>query len=201
MAIDLRALISAIPTAEDGHVITEAYHNTLRSAVLEIGRLMGASATEQALKVSFVPAFFKNGNPPTVVEWNQLNGVATAPNTKSCSGVLPLGLPAGGRIQSLTVSGRRRGSIDGFQVKLVRQAITGTSLTSLISIPLEDQPDPFTLTHDIVELPDLGSSALRAAAEDFRLIDPARYKYLVIATADNPQDLAVINFIQLSYTK
>src|SRR5258708_28047329 len=198
MSSNLQALINAIQTAEDGHVITREYHNTLRAALVEVARLLGASAADQTFKLTLAPAFFKNG---TGSEWTQLNGVATAVIGKSNNGLLPVQLPDGARLQSLTVTGRRKGNIDGLEVKLIRQAITGTSLTTLISIPLEDQGDPFTVSRDIIQLPDLGSAAATAAAEDFRTIDNKKYKYMIVAQADGATDVPAIHMLQLTYTR
>lgn len=40
----LESLITAIPTAEDGHVITENYHNSLRAALVLMASQLGGTA-------------------------------------------------------------------------------------------------------------------------------------------------------------
>ena len=203
MATNLQTLIDRIKTAEDGHIITKEYYNSIRAALIEIDGLLGDS-TGQEVTWTIPPIFSRNSiNSTAVVDWNQANGIASAPTTRSCTGIISVNLPNRSRISKLVVIGRKQGNIDGFEVKLVRQLLAGTSPTTLISIPLEGQNGNFKVEDDI-SLPsslNLGASASAAAAEDLRSIDNTKYKYMIIAEADNPTNVAEIHGLQIIYTR
>src|SRR5512134_566752 len=98
MATDLQTLVNAIPKAEDGHVITSDYHNSLRAALLamldNLGAIKGGAVVQ-----TITPTFFTNKDRSA---WVVLNGVAAATDqAKTTSGFLALGLPDGARIQRL----------------------------------------------------------------------------------------------------
>lgn len=114
--------------------------------------------------LTFAPGFFPRGNNPT---WTQLDGIASKGTGETAAdGWLPLQLPNGSRIQTMTVIGEKSGNVGSFLVQLVRQSISG-GLTTLLTIQLSDQPDSFQVSEPV---PATNSS-----------VDNTTFKYLVIA--------------------
>ena len=172
---DLRNLINAIPIAEDEHVITSLYHNSLRAALLAIASQIGADPVSGTVTLTFTPSFFSMRNDPP---WLLSEGMATRPvdGNRTASGWFPLQLPEGVRLQSMTVIGRKTGAVESFQVQLLRQPINETPTTALITIPLNNAGDPFQVTGS-VQVDGAGPAAL----EEYRTINNSTHKYLVMA--------------------
>jgi hypothetical protein len=192
--VDLGVLRALLPEAHPGHVISAEHHNALRNAILWLAEQSGASLGKEQ-RLTSAPTFHRNGDRN---EWRHNNGVASATLQASTSGLLPVHLPDGAQIKSLTVSGRREGQIDGFLIELKRQAIKGNSFPTLISIPLEDAPANFEVT-EVIDPPNVVPSAVAATKADYELVRNDLYKYFVIAEADNPTNVAEIRTIQITY--
>jgi hypothetical protein len=171
-SVDLQLLLNAIPIAQDGNVITSEYHNALRAAVLTIANQLGVSLS-QTVTLSFAPSFLPSGVQP---QWVLNNGFASKPTGGTAHGWFPLQLPDGARIQSMTAIGRRSGTVASFQVQLLRQPITDTDTTTLITIPLNTAGDPFTVSGNL-QVAGAGPTAL----EEYRVVDNDNYKYLAFA--------------------
>src|SRR5215470_16259340 len=120
MATNLDMLIAAIPTADDGQVISRDYHNSLRDALVEINKLINATPFGAEVTASYPPHFTQNGAGPN---WQVNNGIATRDAGGSSDGWFALNLPQGARIQSLDVKGRRVAAVLSFTVKLLRVAL------------------------------------------------------------------------------
>ena len=104
-------------------------------------------------------------------------------------GWLPVQLPDGERIQTLTVTGKRSGTAPTlFQVKLLRQLTTGPGSeapTVLITVDLASQTGAFSVSGSVIAAAAPNSAASLAnlaAAEDQKTIDTSTYKYFVQAT-------------------
>jgi hypothetical protein len=113
--------------------------------------------------LTFAPSFFpRGGNIP----WTQLDGIASkGTNQTAAEGWLPLQLPDGTRIQTMTVIGEKSGNVGSFLVQLVRQSISG-ALTTLLTIQLADQPNSFQVSETV--------------PTTNNLVDNKTFKYLVI---------------------
>ena len=172
--IDLQSLINAIPIAEDGHVITRLHHNSLRAALLAIVTQLGGDPVSGTVTLTLMPSFLPSGNQ---APWLLSEGVATRSEAETTRGWFPLQLPEGVRIQNMTVIGRRTGTVESFQVQLLRQPINDTPTTVLISIPLQNAGDPFQEPPRSVQVAGAGPAAL----EEYRLINNSAFKYLVMA--------------------
>ena len=197
MATDLQLLINAIPVAEEGHVISQDYHNLMRKALAAIVDQLSSTTTGAAVTASYPPHFTQNGSTPN---WRVTNGIAVRDPTGSSDGWFALNLPQGSRIQSMTVKGRRVAAVLSFTVKLLRVVIgdpDGENV-SVINISLKTAPDPFTAMQIPTAPGGLGPTAL----EELRRVDNTTYTYLVTATVSGSAgtDLIQINGIQIVYT-
>src|SRR5439155_9136904 len=76
-ASDLQVMISAIPIAQDGHIITADYHNALRLALVAISNRMGIGPVTEEITGLNAPCLF----PVTgVAPWNHDYGIAKRPS-------------------------------------------------------------------------------------------------------------------------
>jgi hypothetical protein len=120
--------------------------------------------TSPTQTLTFAASFFPNLNNP---QWLQNNGLAVkAPAQTGAEGFMPVQLPDGFKLQSMTVIGEKSGNVGSFIVQLVRQSITG-ALTTLLTLSLANSPDQFQVTD--------------AVPPNFSLIDNKINKYLIIA--------------------
>jgi len=214
----VQLFLNAIPIASDGHVITSEYHNSLRNAVLALASHLGV--TVQAIEfatATLSPGFLQNdgiaglSSPlAAAASWTISPGIAAKPSaSRSARGWLPVQLPDGKLLQTMTVRGARRHvtrPADVFSVKLYRQALEGTNRTPvpLINVALESAADPFKISQGVAaDLAGLGlssSSALQVTA-DFRGIDNNTYQYFVTAEVDSPEAGSEIEIysVQITY--
>jgi hypothetical protein len=140
----------------------EAEFDQLSTVIAQINASLVTAAPSQTL--TFAPSFFANLN---ATPWAQNNGIAAkSPNQTGAEGFMPLQLPDGFKLQSLTVIGEKSGNVGSFIVQLVRQATAG-ALTTLLTLSLANSPDQFQVTDQI--------------PANVSLIDNGNNKYLVIA--------------------
>jgi hypothetical protein len=196
-------VIASIPVAEDGIVIRSNYHNSLRDALIA---LLAEVAVGRGPVAPLAPAFVSVAG--SVGNWTVVQGVASvqAPATGRADAVgwLPLELPHGGKIQSLTVSGGRTGTMSGFAVTLLRQALSADpnpTTDTLTQLELKDANASFLTSHE-VDAPLLNDPTPQQIAE-YRLIDNTKYKYYVNADVTNARNNATarINSIQVVVTR
>ena len=198
---DLQTLLNTVPTAAAGDIVTEVYHNSLRDTLEAVVKQI-STPVSKATTLTFAPTFFQSGSGPN---WGFAVGEAAIVGT-GADGWLPIHLPDGTNLQSLTVIGQKRGNIGSLIVQLERQGIVDSVLSQLIFIDLTSVSSPFNITMSVqVNLPGLVPSALAATLADFQLVDNSKYKYLVQATLTpaNPLDataLTRICTIQVTYT-
>lgn len=143
---ELQILLNALPVAQEGHVITSAHINALRTAILNLAAKIGGAALSPTQLVNFMPAFAPAEQSPT---WSLKDGVAKAgPNANggSASGWLPLQLPDGLAIQAMTVLGHKTGTITSFNVELFKVALDGTEAQAVITTALSRAADQFNVT-------------------------------------------------------
>src|SRR3954469_8614116 len=115
--------IAAIPVAGDGLVIHADFHNSLRDA---LAALLAEVAVGRGPVAPLSPAFLEVEGED---HWSVFPGVAllqvASGGAKGATGWLPVELPHGGEIQSMTVTGRRSGAIQTIELLLIRQELTG----------------------------------------------------------------------------
>ena len=136
----LSDLISAIPIAGRGDVISPESHNSLRDAIVAIVTELGGAVESRNVTLTFTPAFLPvppeagAGPPP---EWQVNVGFAqyTGPEPH---GWLPVQLPDASRIQQLRVSFGGTGRlVTKLHVKLQRQTTDTSSTVDLADLSVE----------------------------------------------------------------
>ncbi len=199
MSDNLQALISAIPTAEDGHVITREYHNTLRAALLLIADQLSGGPVGADGVLTLAPTFWAVVDAGVASpEWSLSIGIASKPQTgSSAKGWFPLHLPDGAQIKTMTITGQRSGTVSSCQVRLARQTISVATTVPLITVSLKNvSGQPFKVTADV-------SGASLAIIQDFRTVDNDKYQYFVVAELVNAAGDAVVDLyaIQIAYSR
>jgi len=132
--------------------------------------------------LTFAPSFLQN---LTATPWAQNNGIAAkGAGQTGADGYMPLQLPDALHLQTMTVFGNKSGNVGSFVVQMVRQAISG-ALTTLLVIPLADQPDSFQVTNSV--------------PPNLNLIDNKANKYLVTArvVGADPNSKAELTAVQI----
>jgi len=192
----IQTLVNAIPDANDGGIISSDYHNTIKAALLAIAnQLAGAGGASGTLTLQ--PNFISVSAKP----WSISIGVAADPGPPGADGFIPVMLPDGVIIQSMTVTGSRTSNDRGNVTLLAIPIAGGAGGTTLIQIDLSTGGNPFTLTG----FPNPTISALSAAAlQQMLLIQNSQFKYVVEATAEvlptTGAGTLLINAIQIAYT-
>jgi hypothetical protein len=112
---------------------------------------------------------------------------------------MPLNLPDGVVIQTMTAIGRKTSAAPVGNVNLLIVPIGGAAGTILIQIDLSVAGNPFTLT-GTPNVPGLTSSALVS----LQTVQNSKFKYFIEAQVFSPQGTApasvVINALQVGYT-
>ena len=143
---ELQILLNSLPVAQEGHVITSAHINSLRTAILALAAQIGGGAISPTQLLNFMPAFVPVQQSPT---WTLNDGVASAgPKTGggAASGWMPLQLPDGLTIQAMIVLGDKSGTISSFVVELFKRALDGSDPQSVITTSLVRAADQFNVT-------------------------------------------------------
>jgi hypothetical protein len=182
MSANLQTLINAIPTANDGDVITRQYHNSLRDALVAIASGLGVTGTTDNTR-TLAPSFLAAQPQP---EWALAQGFAAKAAGGTCEGWIPLALPDGARLARMTLMGGRSGAPTPpatftFQVQLLRQPFTETTTIPLVTIPNLTTPatqtDPFEAS-GVFSVTGVGTPS---AIAEFQTVDNRNFKYLVRA--------------------
>lgn len=200
MATNLQTLIDNIPTAEDGHIISRHYHNSMLEAVRELANQVGTGGPGQTdTSVTYAPVFLSvtDGGVKSP-EWVLSLGVSSRPsNTNSAKGWFPLQLPDDATIKSMTVTGQRSGAVLSCQVRLMRQTIADATTVPMIVVNLKNvSGQPFKATGEV-------AGASLPIIQDFRSVNNEKYQYLVLAelTLSSPTSDAVVDLyaIQIAF--
>jgi hypothetical protein len=201
MATNIQTLINNIPTAEDGHIISRLYHNSLREAVVALAEQVGSGGGQgQAdTSVTYAPVFLPvtDGGVKSA-EWVLSLGVSSRPpNVNSAKGWLPLQLPDNATIKSMTVTGQRSGTVVSCKVNLVRQTIADATTVPMIIVNLKlVTGQPFKETGNI-------AGASLPIIQDFQTVNNDRYQYFVVAelTLSSPTSDALVDLyaIQIAF--
>jgi hypothetical protein len=192
-------VIASIPVANDGDVIRSNYHNSLRDALIA---LLAEVAVGRGPVAPLAPALQRVSG--STGDWVVVPGVAyvaaPAAGRADAEGWLPVELPHGGSIQSLTVSGGRTGQMSGFDMKLLRRALTADpnpTTDVLAALDLSTANASFLISAD-VDAPLLNDPTPQQIA-DYRRIDNTKYLYYVTAEVTNARNgaRAQLNSIQV----
>jgi hypothetical protein len=191
-------LAALIPIAYDGDLITSAYHNTLRDALLKLAEQVGGGATGARVQtLSFAPAFLpvysdRDGVLTKSREWVPLTGYVVRPKADDdqpvgCDGWMPVKLPEGYRIEGMTLIGlRNKGTTfngNGFQVMLQSQKLDDSATDLLFTRSVSDNEGgdhPFSLP------------AVKQMLDDKLVVREDAFKYLVRATLTSASVDAVV---------
>lgn len=150
MPTDLQTLLTAIPTAEDGHIITREYHNTLRAAVVGLAQQMGVSV-QQEKYLTLSPYFFPADPAP---RWSQGQGKAY------------LSLEV---VNLEEIQAKVRGELEGAVAAAVATATRGRELMQIVSNippnPISVQPTLLNTAENVVAAATTAQTAVRAAVD------------------------------------
>jgi len=193
-APDLQIMLSAIPIAQDDHVITGDFHNALRLALVALANRFGTQLAEEELTITSPPQLSPAG--AAFVPWAHEYGVVKRPSTVSSQanvrGWMELDLPDGARIKKMVVFGTTNG-IGTLKAKLKRQRVTDPALIiDLIVIEIPDAADLAKGIDGDVTVP--GSGAGAVAIEEFRVVNNREHKYLLALELDNPNSDTTAQF-------
>jgi hypothetical protein len=202
---DLRDLVQAIPIASPGDIIAPEHHNRMREALAEIARSLDRTQTAAVVTTSYAPIlwpFYTNAPP-----WNAFM-CFTVPSDPSTSGWMPLDLPDGMDIDTMTVRGDRGGSTYGeWRFGLYRFELTGfqwggagwAQLGDKLLPPAADgAPTSFV---DTVALNTAGKTPTQAA--DLRRVDASKYRYAFytgLLNASKPTSIQ-LQLVQVTCTR
>jgi hypothetical protein len=213
---NLMAMLSAIPIAVRGDVITSDHHNLIRSALLVMAAQLGLSSnlvTTDA-PITLAPGFVASGGDPI---WRLEPGKATrttSPPQTIAKGWMNVSLPHKAIIKEMKVFGARAGATQPttFKVQLMRQqfateSIPAPVLTTLISVDLKSADNPFNKKSDVAAAAQAqaaatggGANTQKTLKEDYEEIDNDAYKYIVTAevtgaTADAITEIHAIQIV------
>lgn len=167
---NLQILLSSIPIADPGNIITSEYHNALRDAVRALASRIGLSVNPVAeFKIlTFAPNFIKS--PPSKVvgaanvpdaEWDVFFDRAAIPAnvnivTQAVKGGFIVQLPDNADIYQMTVHGEKldkdKPQPKNFKVRLNRLEFGKDKPLTLIDIELESLKDGIFEESDVVKL-------------------------------------------------
>ena len=196
-ASDLQILISSVPIAQDGHVITADFHNALRLALVAIANHLGVGPVAEEITITNAPRLSPvSGSAP----WEHDYGLARKPTGAASGNVrgwMEVELPDGARIKKMMVFGTTNG-VGTLKLKLKRQKITDPAIvTDLIVIDIPDGADPARGTEGDVTVPGTGAGAV--AIEEYRIVNNREQKYLLTAELDgiNTDTTAQFHSVQI----
>jgi hypothetical protein len=196
-ASDLQILISSVPIAQDGHVITADFHNALRLALVAIANHLGVGPVAEEITITNAPRLSPvAGSTP----WEHEYGLAKKPGSTQSGNVrgwMEVELPDGARIKKMMVFGTTNG-VGTLKIKLKRQKITDPVVnTDLIVIEIPDAADASKGIEGDVTVPGTGAGAV--AIEEYRIVNNREQKYLLIAELDgvNTDTTAQFHSVQI----
>lgn len=176
---DLQTLINAIPTAEEGRVITPNYHNTARAALVRLASLAGGPPATSKATLVYFPTFFRVGRKEPV--WETGLGHSTRPETNSAAGWFPVVLPDGSQVESMSVIGQKTGPVEGFELKMFLFSVSLVALQrhALMWIALEDATGGLFTREGV-------------SYSGTVTVDNSQNQYFVLASMSNaPEDLVI----------
>jgi hypothetical protein len=185
-------MISAIPIAQDGHVITADFHNALRLALVAIANRMGIGPVAEEITITNAPRLLPASG---AAAWDHAYGVVNKPSSAisgNVRGWMELELPDGARIKKMMVFGTTDGG-GTLRARLRRQKITDPSVsTDLIVIDIPDDADASKGIEGDVTVPGTGAGAV--AIEEYRIVNNREQKYLLAVELDGVSESTAAQF-------
>jgi hypothetical protein len=178
-----QTLLNSIPIANDGNVILAEHHNSLRAAIGVLARNRDDSAFARLATIAHTPALLPVTTAPA---WG--HDIGAALTHQDANGWMPLDLPQGSRLESLTVRAERHdgsasGFVDEWHVAIARHEVAGADHVTLGTQDIAAKKDVFVAPVDIHV-----DRATQAEMEGYRRIDNTRYRYLFTSNVDGVQD-------------
>ena len=178
-ASDLQVMISAIPIAQRGQVITADFHNALRLVLATIANRLGLEPVEEEITVTNAPRL----SPVTGAgAWEHDYGLVNRPvdpgnPSRSFRGWMEMELPHGARIKKMVIFGTKTGA-GTLKIRLKRQKITDPTVAAdLIVIDVPNAADPTKGIEGDVTVHETGAGAV--AIEEYRIVNNREEKYLL----------------------
>ena len=192
---DLQVMISDIPLAQDGDVITADYPNALRQALVAIANRLGVGPVEDDITISNAPRLSPLvGTTP----WAHDFGLVRRPAefVGGVRGWMEVDLPHGARIRKMVIFATN--GPGPMKVKLKRQKITDpTVATDLIVIDVPNNADASKgIEGDVT----VGPGASAVAIEESRIVNNREQTYLIAveqdgSNADKPGQLNAVQIV------
>ena len=196
----LATLLGDIPIANDGDVIEPDYHNSLREALLALAAFLGQGALTQAQVLTYGPALI-----PTPIKGQQASTWQLHPEYAAAKGAalgwLPVDLPDGVQLQSLSVTATREEKLRGMDVALGCLTLGRPDDSSITLAELSLASGDGTVHTDSAPISPAGSSDPNLVAS-LGTVDNSKYRYFISVELDGTQqqNLATIYHFQISYT-
>ena len=193
-------MISSIPIAQDGHVITADYHNALRLALVAIANRMGIGPVSEEITVTNAPEPApggRDGEMESRLRNREEAGDLDPEAATFVGGWMELELPDGARIKKMWVFGTAAGGgLGTLTVKLKRQKIVNpTPVIDLIVIKVPDGNDASKGVEGDVTGGDTGVGQL--GIEELRIVNNREQKYLLAVELKVEATAGQLNAIQV----
>jgi hypothetical protein len=138
----LQASLAAIRTVGDGDIVYANDHNSVKNFLVMLISYLGDQVLTQDQTLSFAPALLQLG----ATGWTLAEGEADQGNHAAVSGWMPIELPDGVKIQSLSVHGTATSgqNVGTIAVALKRRPLQSTAAAEeIVSVSLAGQNPTF----------------------------------------------------------
>jgi hypothetical protein len=198
---ELQAFLDAIPTADDGHVITPDHHNSLKKALGRLAEAIDGTQLARVVTPSFTAALL-----PTVEDtpWRIAEGFSAGPTDASgAAGWMPLDLPDGTEIAGVTVRGKRPHPVVFWSAALRRVDIGGTGAIDVYSGNIQAAATASADGAFTADVPPVTAGASAAQLAERRRVDNSRYRYRFFTTFANAADAQTVetHVVQVTCTR
>jgi hypothetical protein len=166
-------LLAAIPLVSPGDIIAPDHHNTLRAAIAQLSNAADPAVSASVVTRSFTPTLWSSG----AGDWTTRLG-CSVPKGDTADGWMPLDLPNGMDIDTMTVRGVHGDSTYGYwQFALMRSQLTGGDNfpdlgRTILERTAATGPPSFVAT---VPLKTTGKTPTEIA--EMRRVDTTKYRY------------------------
>jgi hypothetical protein len=177
-ASDLQLMISAIPIAQSGRIISADFHNALRLALTAIANRLGVDEPEQdEITITNAPRLSPVAG---AIQFQHDYGLVKSPaaiSNPSIRGWMEMELPHGARIKKMVVFATKTGT-GTLKITLRRQKIIDATVAAdLIVITVPNAADSSRGIEGDVTVPGTGAGAI--AIEEYRIVNNREEKYLL----------------------
>jgi hypothetical protein len=196
----VQAFLDAIPFANDGDVITADHHNTLRAALGRIARSLDETQFARVVTPSFPAALLPIDGAPA---FRIAEGFAAGPKTgNTAAGWLPLDLPHGTTIDSLTVRGKRPGAVTIWSASLRRVDLAGGAPVDVCTKEIQSETVAAGGSF-VAEIQPVTTGITAAQLSERTLVDTTRYRYHFHTTfaGATQADALEVHVVQVTCTR